>query len=87
MTGTALMFAGAACNNDLLSDNEAMSVNTYEPLAVINVNGSDVEVCGTQTFTLWAGQTINAGTLVVSNDETNLYVTYNTTGTFNTLHL
>jgi len=39
------------------------------------------------TYTLWAGQTINAGTLVVSNDGTNLYVTYNTTGVFGTLHL
>jgi len=42
----------------------------------------------TQTWTLWAGQTINAGTLTVSNDETNLYVTYTSNSiTFGTLHL
>jgi hypothetical protein len=28
------------------------------------------------TWTLWAGQTTNAGTVMVSNDATNLYVTY-----------
>jgi len=45
------------------------------------------EYCGSDTLTLWAGQTIDAGTLIVSNDETNLYVTYTTTGKFGTLHL
>lgn len=41
------------------------------------------------TYQLLAGQTINAGTLIVSNDATNLYVTYNAIdgATFNTLHL
>jgi len=87
LTVVALIFAGTACNNDLLQQDDSMSVKSSESLAIINVNGEDIEVCGTQTYTLWAGQTINAGTLVVSNDETNLYVTYNTTGTFNTLHL
>ena len=43
--------------------------------------------CGSGTFTLWAGQTINAGTCTVSNDATNLYVTYSTTNSFGTLHL
>ena len=42
-----------------------------------------------QTYQLYAGQTINAGTLTVDNDGTNLYVTYTTTSPnyFNTLHL
>jgi hypothetical protein len=34
--------------------------------------------CGSASTTLFAGQTINSGTVTVSNDETNLYVTYNT---------
>ncbi len=32
------------------------------------------------TDTLWAGQTINAGNLYVSNDDFNLYITYATSG-------
>jgi len=38
-------------------------------------------ICGeAQVSTLWAGKTINVGTVTVSNDEDNLYVTYETTG-------
>ena len=34
-------------------------------------------ICGTpQPVTLFAGQTIDAGTVTVSNDDTSLYVTY-----------
>lgn len=33
-------------------------------------------VCGSTTWTLWAGQTKNVGTVTVSNDETNLYIRY-----------
>lgn len=37
------------------------------------------EICGTpKVVTLFAGQTINAGTVTVSNDENNLYVTFTT---------
>jgi hypothetical protein len=36
--------------------------------------------CGVpQVQTLWGGQTINVGTVTVSNNDTTLYVTYNTT--------
>lgn len=38
-------------------------------------------ICGEPAvFTLWGGKTIEVGTVTVSNDETNLYVTYQTTG-------
>jgi hypothetical protein len=38
-------------------------------------------ICGeAEVFTLWGGKTINVGTVTVSNDEENLYVTYDTTG-------
>lgn len=46
--------------------------------------------CGTTTWKLTAGQTIDVGTVAVSNDQTNLYVTYAITRpgtTFGTLHL
>ena len=58
---------------------------------------SDVTIagmCGTsQSCPLTAGQTINSGTLTISNDATNLYVTYTIdpslvgSATFGTLHL
>jgi hypothetical protein len=39
--------------------------------------------CGTvQSTVLWAGQNINAGSVSVSNDATNLYVTYSTSGSW-----
>jgi len=45
------------------------------------------EVCGSEIWTIWAGQDIDAGTLTVSNDETNIYVTYSTTTQFGNLHV
>ncbi len=36
---------------------------------------------GITTYTLWAGKTNDAGTVSITNDEDNLYVTYNTNGT------
>jgi len=48
--------------------------------------------CGDTSWTLWAGQHIDAGTVTVSNDSDNIYVTYaiNTelqpSATFGTLH-
>ena len=38
------------------------------------------DTCNSKTYALIAGQTINVGTVVVSNDDEFLYVTYNTTG-------
>ncbi len=38
-------------------------------------------ICGEpQVFTLWGGKTIDVGTVTVSNDDTNLYVMYETAG-------
>jgi hypothetical protein len=53
-------------------------------------SSASAAVCGTTTWTLWAGQTINVGTLTVENDTTNIYVTYTLTypnASFGTLHL
>jgi len=66
-------------NTDIATDPSQM--------AIIQKSAGFSGFCGSDTLTLWAGQTIDAGTLIVSNDETNLYVTYNTTGVFGTLHL
>lgn len=46
-----------------------------------------LDVCSNVPYNLTAGQTINAGTLEVVNDGEYLYVTFNTSGTFGTLHL
>ncbi len=63
------------------------STSTIEQLG--SINGDFINVCNSQTFTLLAGQTINAGTVKVSNDNSNLYVTYSATSPacFGTLHL
>lgn len=48
------------------------------------------QTCGTTTWDLTAGQTIDVGSVTVSNDATNLYVTYALDypgATFGTLHL
>jgi len=47
-------------------------------LGLLAFGGSaTAEICGTpQVVTLFAGQTIEAGNLTVSNDATNLYITY-----------
>jgi hypothetical protein len=55
--------------------------------------GSAVAECIPTTWTLWAGQTIHSGTLSVTNDATNVYVTFTLDtatydcATFGTLHL
>jgi len=47
------------------------------------------DACGTTTWTLWGGQTINTGTVTVSNDADNVYVTYTAadTWTISQIHL
>lgn len=70
-----VMLGFAACKKESLVE------------SVVTIPGNGTEVCGSAIFTLWAGQTINAGTLTVSNDDLNLYVTYSTSFSFGTLHL
>ena len=54
---------------------------------------TETAACGTTTWDLTAGQHIDVGTVTVSNDATNLYVTYTLDdpdypdATFGTLHL
>jgi hypothetical protein len=79
-----LSIAFVSCSKEFL--NEDATTNSIQTATTLKSTGLSA-LCGSDTLTLWAGQTIDAGTLIVSNDETNLYVTYNTTGDFGTLHL
>jgi hypothetical protein len=62
-----------------------MSAMILTPRAVFG----QVAVCEPRVFPLTAGQTINVGNVTVTNDATNLYVTYNLNApaTFGTIHL
>lgn len=80
-----LGIALVSCNEDLVSTD--LLPPTEAGMQVESVELANSSVCGSKTFTLWAGQTINAGTLEVANNDSDLIVTYNTTGVFGTLHL
>lgn len=76
-----ILFAGSlsftSCNETLVGDESLLTEESTTTFSD-EVNFSEETpspYCGSQTFTLWAGQTINAGTVTVSNDATNLYVT------------
>lgn len=75
---SALFFAAiatlslASCKKEADEITPAVNKQTY--------THRSATTCGEPTtVTLIAGQHINAGTVTVTNDETNLYVTYNTT--------
>lgn len=58
---------------------------TKDPATITEENlmtTHSVTLCKTETTCLWAGQTINAGSVVISNDATNLYITVNATEGF-----
>lgn len=89
MKNLRLLLLSAIFGVALVSCNEDLSLSDLTVQDETDNYGTSVEkmYCGTQSYTLWAGQTINAGTLVVSNDADSLYVTYTTAGSFQTLHL
>jgi hypothetical protein len=51
---------------------------TFMALMMVLSAGFAYGSCTPAQFTLWAGKTINAGTVTVTNDDNYLYVTYNT---------
>ncbi len=57
----------------------AITVGVYKPAF------GQVAVCPTVCWPLIAGQTINAGTLCVTNDKDNLYLTYDLTNNLDTI--
>lgn len=71
------------CQKKDVSPGDLPSVSTNE-----HTQFTVGETCGAPTTCkLYAGRTIESGTVTVSNDNTNLYVKYSTTGTFDVLHL
>lgn len=73
-----------SCSEDFLTNEELVESkkgDVFDP-GSMNMKGSEVNYCGSDTLTLWAGQTIDAGDIIVSNDETNLYVTVVSNGGF-----
>jgi len=61
--------------------NSSLGGSTHSYAASNNLLSLPYSPCGSlQSNVLWAGQNINAGSVTVSNDQTNLYVTYSTSG-------
>jgi hypothetical protein len=79
--GLAVILAGlVSCNEDVITtgsiDEGLLKTAVYSPEIVIP------EPCGYEEFTLWAGQDIDAGQVIVYNDAENLYITVVTTEGF-----
>jgi hypothetical protein len=77
---TLLMFF-VSCEN--MVENNLVNAKTVKSFEGV----SGQTVCGEQTWTLWAGDNVDAGTLTVANDSDYLYVTYKTSGAFGNLNL
>lgn len=66
-----------SCNEDILDPDGGLDLTILNPMTtVLLYDGSTVDACGTKTYDLTGGQTYVVGAVEVSNDETNLYVTY-----------
>ena len=79
--GLALFLAGlVSCNEDVITtesiDDGLLKTAVYSSEIII------AEPCGYEEFTLWAGQTVDAGDVLVYNDAENLYITVVTTEGF-----
>jgi hypothetical protein len=75
----------AGCNADKPTDPQLSTTNGSNPVS-LKKEGA----CGTTTWDLTAGQTIDVGSVTVENDADNLYVTYTldySGACFGTLHL
>lgn len=68
----------------LLITNDPIEAVAMQARDIAASNPADIkgitDTCNSKTYALIAGQSINVGTVVVSNDVNFLYVTYNTTG-------
>ncbi|MFU8862139.1 MAG: hypothetical protein ACNA8K_17165 [Cyclonatronaceae bacterium] len=76
-------FIATSCDSIVDSGNNSLRAGDNIAIGTSNTSGidvSDIKVCGiAETVTLWAGQTIDVGTVTISNDENFLYITYETT--------
>jgi hypothetical protein len=73
--GFALLLA--SCQQEPLVDSSTVNLEQQAVLSSSSINGT----CPADTFKIFAGQTINVGNLIVSNDAINLYVRYEITNT------
>ncbi|MEO6582685.1 MAG: hypothetical protein ABIO05_00080, partial [Ferruginibacter sp.] len=78
-TAIALFYA---CSKDVKEKNSPVSsVSASTSTNVVDASGNSITTCGTpQVDPLTAGQTIPAGSVIIENDENNVYVTYQTSG-------
>lgn len=73
---SAIVLAALCCAVILGSCSSDSSVATHDEGRTNGKQGAIAEACSVQAYTLYAGQTTNVGTLDVTNDGTNLYVTF-----------
>lgn len=80
-----VLFAGLYSCSDKITSDETTTIAQANVAPAASV----LKTASLQSFTLWAGQTTNVGNITVTNDASNIYVTYTLTngGTFGTLHL
>ncbi|MGN6438256.1 MAG: hypothetical protein ACTHMM_17070 [Agriterribacter sp.] len=77
-----LSFLWSSCTKSIIEEGTAMQDLTSPRIAAIITPGPEVPACKSQDYCLWADQTINAGSVTVSNDAQNLYITVNATENF-----
>lgn len=82
--GSLLFMFLWGCQSPVQAPDEQALQQEQKPIMLLNKGNSfkisEANSVIAQTYTLWAGKNKNVGTVSVSNDETNLYVTYTTTG-------
>ncbi|MEA1898615.1 MAG: hypothetical protein U9N53_13225 [Bacteroidota bacterium] len=79
-----ILFATASCTKGEYEDYvdyESYSLEyemflNWSPVSILLKGAFPEDVCGEQSYDLFAGQTINVGNLMVSNDDEFIYVTY-----------
>jgi hypothetical protein len=85
LLGFVFLFALASCKKEQLALETVPATNAAAPAAAeANSPGSTASAAlpGSYTVPIYAGQTIPVGTLTISNDLSNVYVTYEMTGDY-----
>lgn len=80
--GIFLILGLASCSEELNITEDLSLLSVEESTSALLVAETVSPYCGTLDYPIWAGQHTNAGTMIISNDETNLYVTVNSTEGF-----
>jgi len=84
-----LLFGFLSCDEQTTEDdlnavdmNSKSAAMTTTKQFIALPNDNVIKYCGSNSYTFWAGQSINAGTVKVGNDAEYLYVTVNSTAGF-----